>query len=167
MAEVEHMAEQIEDLLVDIKDNLSRLSRVRDGLKALKVIPCVENIKQIPQAVICEAQPNFDAAYYAFSGSGSVVNTKTEETTSFQWSSIQSIKDKPPLTDSVICEPRPSYAAASIVAKETSETKEEEDIAKNWSASREIMMMLDGKEVNIIATRPQLIKKSRPKLIKK
>ena len=59
VAFVENMAEQVEDLLVDIKDLLSLLSRVRDGLKALKFSPCVENIKQIPQAVICEAQPNF------------------------------------------------------------------------------------------------------------
>ena len=161
------MAEQVEDLLGDIKDLLSRLSRVRDGLKALKFSPCVENIMQIPQAVICEAQPNFDAAYYAYSCSGSVVNNETDETKSLQWSSIQSIKEKTPCADSDICEPRPTYAAASIVAKETSETKEDEDIAKNCPASREIMMMLDGKEVNIIATRPQLIKKIRPKLIKK
>ena len=163
MAEVENVVEGVEGLLVDIKDYLGRLSRVHDSLKALKFRPSVEISRQTPQAFFSEAQPSFDSGYYTYSG----INTLCEESTSpnpnnLQWSSSEKIKEK-----SVLCEPKPSYAAASSVEIETSDNTVFEDAAKNVSASREIMMMVDGKEVNIIATRPKLIKKSRPKLIKK
>ena len=161
MAEVENVVERVEGLLVDIKDYLGRLSRVHDSLKALKFRPSVEISRQTPQAFFSEAQPSLDSGYYTYSG----INTLCEESTSpnnLQWSSSEKIKEK-----SVLCEPKPSYAAASSVERETSDNTVFEDAAKNVSASREIMMMVDGKEVNIIATRPKLIKKSRPKLIKK
>ena len=161
MAEVENVVEGVEGLLVDIKDYLGRLSRVHDRLKALKFRPSVEISRQTPEAFFSEAQPSFDSGYYTYSG----INTLCEGSTSpnnLQWSSSEKIKEK-----SVLCEPKPSYAAASSVEIETSDNTVFEDAAKNVSASREIMMMVDGKEVNIIATRPKLIKKSRPKLIKK
>ena len=161
MAEVENVVEVVEGLLVDIKDYLGRLSRVHDSLKALKFRPSGEISRQTPQAFFSEAQPSFDSGYYTYSG----INTLCEESTSpnnLQWSSSEESKEK-----SVLCEPKPSYAAASSVERETSDNTVFEDAAKNVSASREIMMMVDGKEVNIIATRPKLIKKSRPKLIKK
>ena len=166
MAEVEHMAEQIEDLLVDIKDNLSRLSRVRDGLKALKFMPCVENIQQIPPAVLCEPKRSYnaDAAYYHYSASviQNSQNTKTNvaknSLTSYQFSGIENTKEKTLPVASVTCEPKPKYHAASSVV-ETSKINDDEDLPQNCSSTREIMMMVEGKELNIIKVRPKLIKK--------
>ena len=63
---VEDMIDEVEDLLVGMKDKLSRLSRLCDGLKALKFSTCSENIRQISPAVVCEPRRNFDVdeAFY-------------------------------------------------------------------------------------------------------
>ena len=58
MAEVENMLEQVEDLLVDIKDNLARLSRVCDALKAQLNMKDKENILKLHE----ETQKRIDIA---------------------------------------------------------------------------------------------------------
>ena len=161
MAEVENMVEEVEDLLVDIKENLTRLSRVCDGLRALKFSPGFENNQQIPPAVLCQPKRSYnaDAAFYNYN---SVIqnsqNTKSVEIngaknsfTSHQFSGIENIKEKMLPVASVI------HAASSVV--ETSKTNEDEEVPTNCSSTREIMMMVEGKEVNIISVRPKLIKK--------
>ena len=169
MAEVENMVEDVEDLLVDIKESMTRLSRVCDGLKALKFMPCVENIQQIPPAVLCEPKRSYnaDAAYYHYSASliQNSQNTKFLETnvvknslTSYQFSGIENTKEKTLPVASVTCEPKPKYHAASSVV-ETSKINDDEDLPQNCSSTREIMMMVEGKELNIIKVRPKLIKK--------
>ena len=168
MAEVENMVEEVEDLLVDIKENLTRLSRVCDGLRALKFSPGFENNQQILPVVLCQPKRSYnaDAAFYNYN---SVIqnsqNTKSVETnvaknsfTSHQFSPIENIKEKTLPVASVTCEPKPKYHSASSVV-ETSKTNEDEEVPTNCSSTREIMMMVEGKEVNIISVRPKLIKK--------
>jgi len=161
MAEVENMVEEVEDLLVDIKENLTRLSRVCEGLKALKFSPGIEKIQQIPPALLCQPRRSYnaDAAYYDYNSAiQNRQNTKSVETngaknhfTSHKFSGIENIKEKTLPVASVI------HAASSVV--ETSKKNEDEDVSNNCSSTREIMMMVEGKEVNIISVRPKLIKK--------
>lgn len=163
MALVEDMIDQVEDLLVDMKDKLSRLSRLCDGLKALKFSSCSENIRQIPLAVVCEPRRRFDAA------SSVTQNTKTEQTdvdfteicpSSFNFSPKENVEEKTFPGVSVICQSKPECQEASSDAEiETSKTDEVKDAPEKTFSRREIMMMVEGKEVNIISVRPKLIKK--------
>ena len=158
----------MEDLLVDIKENLTRLSCLCEALKALKFSPGEENIQQIPPPVLCEPKRSFypDAAFYHYSASVSQ-NNKYEETNvtksnlpNLKFNPIENKKANTLPVASVISEPKPKYNADSgVVESETTASKEAEAVPQNYSSTREIMMMVDGKEVNIISIRPKLIKK--------
>jgi hypothetical protein len=163
MAEVENMVDQVEDILVDIKENLSCLSRVCDGLKALKFSPGYENIQQIPPAVLCQPKRSYDteSAFYHYSDSVQETNEDVTKNAfgSLKFSPRENMKGERLPVASDICEPKPKSRADSVVETENSKTKEAEAVPKNCSTTREIMMMVEGKEVNIISIRPKLIKK--------
>lgn len=160
VAMVEDMIDEVEDLLVGMKDKLSRLSRLCDGLKALKFSACSENIRQISPAVVCEPRRSFDVdeAFYQYRASVTQ-NTKICPT-SFNFSPRENVEEKTFLGASVICQSKPECQEASSDAEiETSKTDEVKDAPEKTSSRREIMMMVEGKEVNIISVRPKLIKK--------
>ena len=169
MAQVEKMVEQVEVLLADVKDNLTDLSRVCDRLMALKFSPVVENTKQVPAAVLCEPKRSYDAnaAFYNYSASQNTKSGKSEEDftsnypTSLQFNSMEILKTEKKLpVSSVIFQPKPDHLAPSTSS--VVETDKDEDVptaSRNCSSVREIMMMVEGKEINIISVRPKLIKK--------
>ena len=166
------MVEQVEVLLADVKDNITDLSRVCHRLKALNFSPAVENTKQVPAAVLCEPNRSYDAnaAFYNYSASQNTKSGKSEEDltnnypTSLQFNSIKNLKTEKKLpVSSVIFQPKPEHLAASTSSvvgtpTEISKTTKDENVP-TAPRVREIMIMVEGKEVNIISVRPKLIKK--------
>ena len=168
MAQVEKMVEQVEVLLADVKDNITDLSRVCHRLKALNFSPAQENTKQVPAAVLCEPKRSYDANaaflnYSAKSGE-SEEDFTTNYPDSIQFDSIKNLQTEKKLpVSSVIFQPKPEHLAASTSSvvgtpTEISKTTKDENVP-TAPRVREIMIMVEGKEVNIISVRPKLIKK--------
>ena len=160
------MIDQVENILVDMKDKLSRLSRLCDGLKALKFNSCSENFQQIPPVDVCQPSSRSpDVGYYSASVNQ---NTRTEQKdftkiwpSSFNLSPADKVEEKtlPVASNIYQSEEKYHHEASSDVVTEASQTDEVKDGQEKVSSAREIMMMMGGEEVKIISVRPKLIKK--------